>query len=67
MVTNTQNISQPSCQPATFLYCEGVGCVLRERCQRFTVGQRIGRHTTGYNWMLNCNEEERPYYLPTSK
>lgn len=48
-------------------YCEGIGCALRERCERYVDGCRIGRHTPGYHWMTNCNEECRECYIPVSK
>ena len=50
-----------------YVLCEGIGCLLKERCQRYVNGKNIRKDSEGYMWQTNCNEEERPNYLPTSK
>ncbi len=48
-------------------FCEGIGCALREHCERYVKGCRVGRHTPGYHWITNCCEETRECYLSVSK
>lgn len=47
-------------------YCDGVGCILRERCQRFVDGQRIKLNrehdTAQHYWMDHCDVETRDSY-----
>ena len=50
-----------------FVFCEGVGCVLRDRCFRYVAGERIDRSASGYIWISGCQEEERPMYYPLAK
>ena len=49
-----------------YVLCEGIGCLLKERCQRYVTGKNIRKDSEGYMWQTNCNEEERPDYLPTT-
>lgn len=46
------------------LFCNGIGCGLKENCHRFHDGQRIDPHAPGYTWMPSCDIEERNGYLP---
>ena len=50
-----------------YVLCEGIGCLLKECCQRYVSGLRVNKTTEGFMWQNNCNEEERPDYLPISK
>lgn len=49
-----------------FTYCDGVGCILRERCRRFVDGQRIKlnreKDSGQYYWMSHCDIEAREGY-----
>ncbi len=47
-------------------YCEGIGCTLRDRCQRYVNGRDIDPHAEGYSWITSCSEEERPMYIPVT-
>lgn len=47
-----------------FTYCEGVGCVLCDRCRRFVEGQSIAKDSPGFHWMSGCDTEERNGFLP---
>ena len=51
---------------AMYHYCEGIGCALRERCERYVTGCRIGRQTPGYHWIASCDDETRECYMPVS-
>lgn len=42
-----------------FTYCEGVGCMLCDRCRRFVEGQSIAKDSPGFHWMSGCDTEER--------
>lgn len=50
-----------------FTFCEGAGCMLRDRCRRFLDGVSIDRSASGYVWVSGCEEESRPLYLPVPK
>jgi len=47
-------------------FCEGIGCALRERCELYVKGCRVGRHTPGYHWMACCHIDTRECYMPVS-
>ena len=48
-------------------YCNGKGCILRNKCRRFQDGQRIianhNSDTNQHRWMDNCDPETREGYL----
>ena len=46
--------------------CEGVGCLLRERCQRYVRSLSVLEDAEGLKCLSNCDEEERPYYVPVT-
>lgn len=54
-------------EPQFSLLCEGRGCVLRERCIRYTSGIHVDHKASGYMWIGSCNEETRPDYLPVAR
>lgn len=50
-----------------YVLCDGFGCLIKECCQRYVNGKNIRKGSVGYMWKTNCNEEECPNYLPTTK
>ena len=42
-----------------FMYCEGVGCPLRERCARYTEGQQLPKGD--WSWQIDCGEEHNDF------
>lgn len=47
-----------------YLFCQGIGCLLRESCHRYRDGEKIDKSAPGYNWMVSCDEDERNGYSP---
>ncbi len=50
-----------------FVFCEGIGCLLKENCLRYTSAKRIDRDASGYVWISSCDEDERNMYMPLAK
>ena len=45
------------------LFCNGIGCSLKNHCHRFCDGLSIDPHAPGYSWMPCCDEEERNGFI----
>ena len=60
-----KNLKEKDNQPLHHC-CEGISCLLRERCERYVNGKSIDPHAAGYSWITSCSEEERPGYIPVT-
>ena len=52
---------------SVFLFCEGIGCQLRERCQLYADGRDAGGNDPSRTLVSCCPDDEYAGYLPVTK
>ncbi len=53
-------------QNDNYLFCEGIGCPLKNDCRCYVSGLGVDRNAVGYSWAAACDTEDYDGYLPVS-
>lgn len=50
----------------SYVFCEGVGCPLKEQCHRYVDSLGVDHTAVGYVWIAACDNKEKNGYQPIS-